>query len=216
MQESFVYIGRKSFMAYVMSVLRTAFWAFLFAGPMFWAFFSDRPLLALALAAISLLIAAAGVYNLFYLRTVRWIISQEELRIEEGILPWAKSSFGHPYETIFEAYYQFGFFAKIFGYGTCSIRRTEGNTTGASETRMQDATKITTLINQRVKTYRKAMRPGAVVAAPVTSAPARTQVQELAELAQLKAAGAVTAEEFEVLKRGIVEVQTAAIEGSAR
>jgi len=216
MQKSFIYIGRKSFMAYVMSALGTAFGVFLFVGPAIWAAFGELPLLALALAAISLFIAAAGVYNLFYLRTVRWIISEEELRIEAGILPWAKSSFGHPYETIFEAYYHFGFFAKIFGYGTCSIRRTEGSTTGASESRMLDAAKITTLINQRVKTYREAMRPGAVVAAPVTSAPARTQVQELAELARLKAAGAVTTEEFEVLKRGIVEVHAAAIEGGAR
>ena len=35
-----------------------------------------------------------------------------------GVLPWRKTDFFHPYDTIFESFYTFGFFAKVFGYGT--------------------------------------------------------------------------------------------------
>jgi hypothetical protein len=93
--------------------------------------FSGHPGWGVLLAGVALLFSASGIYNLFYLRTIEWIITDEEMRVKSGILPWRKRSFGHPYETIFEAYFNFGFFAK----------------------------KITGLINARVKELRKAQRP---------------------------------------------------------
>ena len=88
------------------------------------------------MAGFGLLSAARGVYNLVYLRTIEWIITDEELRVESGLLPWMKRSCGHPYETILEAYFNFGSCAKMFGYGTCFIRRAEGNTSADSVWRL--------------------------------------------------------------------------------
>jgi uncharacterized membrane protein YdbT with pleckstrin-like domain len=160
--------------------------------------FSGHPGWGVLLAGVALLFSASGIYNLLYLRTIEWIITDEEMRVKSGILPWRKRSFDHPYETIFEAYFNFGFFAKIFGYGTCVIRRTEGNTTAETESYMHDAKKITGLINARVKELRKAQRPATL--APTT----RSAVQELADLAKLKAAGDISVEEFETMKGKIV------------
>ena len=202
MSEQIIHTGRKSFVAYVLSGVGTMFALLLFGGPALMAGFNGHAGWALFLAFVALLFVASGVYNLFYLSTIKWAVTDEEVRVMQGILPWRKRSFGHPYDTIFEAYYNFGFFAKLFGYGTIVIRRTEGITTEESETRMNDAAKIVGLINARVKELRKAQRP---VAVPAVVAPAaRSQVQELADLARLRDAGDISAEEFETMKRRIV------------
>jgi len=202
MSEQILHTGRKSFIAYVLSGTGTMFAFLLFGGPALMFGINGYPGWAMLLAFVALLIVASGVYNLFYLSTIRWTITDEGVVVQQGILPWRKRGFDHPYDTIFEAYYNFGFFAKLFGYGTVVIRRTEGITTAESETRMNDAAKMAGLINAKVKELRKAQRPVAVPAA-VTPA-ARSQVQELADLAKLRDAGDISTEEFETMKRRIV------------
>ena len=179
------------------------FFAFLlFAIPTGLAFiyYNEYPWLAAAGALICFLVLLRGIYRIFCLTSVQWIIGDEDVRITEGILPWAKSDFTHPYETIFEAFYTFGFFAKLFGYGTLCIRRTEGMTTAQNEPHMRDAAKATSFINAKIKELRKAQRQTTVTVA--TSG--RSQVEELASLARLKANGDISAEDYAIMKGRII------------
>ncbi len=139
------------------------------------------------------------IYSLFYLRTVQWIADDEGVRIREGILPWRKHDLLHPYETIFEAYYEFGFFAKLLGYGTCHIRRTEGITTEISSAQMHRASRITGFINEKLKALRKGQR------APVVAETRPSAAEELTQLARLRENGTLSEDEFETMKRKIIE-----------
>ncbi len=200
MSDQVFLVVRKSFMAYVRSVIGSFFAFLIFAVPTGVAYFYGNLWLAAAGALICVLVLMRGVYKLFYLASVRWIIDDEEVRTVEGILPWAKSDFRNPYETIFEAYYTFGFFAKLFGYGTLCIRRTEGMTTAQSETHMRDVGKASGLINAKIKELRKAQRQTTVTVATG----GRSQVEELASLAALKANGDISAGDYEIMKRKII------------
>jgi hypothetical protein len=140
-----------------------------------------------------------ALYRLVYIRSIRWIVTDEGVRIKEGLLPWRKMDYMHPYETIFEAMYSFGFFAKLFRYGTCTIRRTEGITTAIEETHMHNAGKIIGLINSHLKQSRQVAKGGPPVHAT------RTEVEELAGLAKLKADGDISPDEYETMKRKIIE-----------
>ena len=178
MSDQVLMVVHKSFVAYIRSVIGSIFAFLLFAIPTGLAFiyYNEYPWLAAAGALICFLVLLRGIYRIFCLTSVQWIIGDEDVRITEGILPWAKSDFTHPYETIFEAFYTFGFFAKLFGYGTLCIRRTEGMTTAQNEPHMRDAAKATSFINAKIKELRKAQRQTTVTVA--TSG--RSQVEELA------------------------------------
>jgi uncharacterized membrane protein YdbT with pleckstrin-like domain len=208
MSEDVLYTGRKSFVAYISSTVGSAIFIGIVNGVFFavsWGMAeAEAPqnafyYLSLAWTGINIYLVLTFIYHLFYIRTIKWIVTDEGVTVKQGILPWAKIDFLHPYDTIFEAYYGFGFFAKLFGYGTCHIRRTEGSTTEISEEKMQSAGKIVGLINDRLKELKRQMQGQG------TPAAARTDAEELAHLAQLKQDGAITAEEFETMKRKVIE-----------
>jgi len=197
MSEQVLHIGRKSLIAYIRSAIGTSIGLLIFGTVAGVAAFNDHPILALFGVGLWLLVLARGIYNLFYIRTFQWIITDEAVQMKQGILPWAKSDWVHPYEIIFEAYYNFGFFAKMFNYGTCHIRRTEGVTSSQSASHMHDAGKISGLINRKVNELRKAQKP------PVL-ATVRSEVEELADLAKLKSNGDITAADYEAMKNKII------------
>jgi uncharacterized membrane protein YdbT with pleckstrin-like domain len=214
MSEQVIHVARKSFMAYVLSAIRTTFWFVLWAIGAAVAFGFDHPIVGTILLGICLLVVANGVYNLIYLRTMKWVLTDEAVTVKFGILPWARTEFAHPYETIFEAFYTFGFFAKIFGYGELVIRRTEGNTTAETMSHMANPGVISAFINKKVKELRKAQK--APMSVTVAGAEAKSAVEQLAELARLRESGAITAEDYEIMKARIVggqngEGSTAAI-----
>lgn len=197
MTERTPYIGRKSPVAYVRTALATLFWLVVWGGAASLAFRNDLAGLGYIAVGIALVALASGLYTLAYLRTERWIVADDEVRMESGILPWRKTSFGCPYETIFEAFYTFGFFAKLFNYGTVTIRRTEGVTTHHTEHLMHDAAKLAALINTRLDEIRKLARGHG-------PAPARSPVEELAELARLRANGDIGDDDYDILKGRII------------
>jgi uncharacterized membrane protein YdbT with pleckstrin-like domain len=193
-------VSGKSLVAYVRAGIGTVI-AFLF-----WATasgvalnFGQNVVAAIGMA-ICLLVLARGAYKFLYLASIKWIIGEEEVRITEGVLPWAKRDFNHPYETIFEAFYNFGFFAKLFGYGTLVIRRTEGVTTAESESHMQTPGQVTSLINSKIKELRKAQKQPTISLA----AGRRSQVEELAALASMRASGDINDEDYEVMKQRVI------------
>jgi len=208
MSENIIYTGRKSFVAYISLIIGRIIFIGVFNGVLYgvsWgmgeADASETAFryLSWAWKGINVYLVFRAIYSLFYIRTLQWIITDEGVRIKAGILPWRQTNIFHPYETIFEAYYEFGFFAKLLKYGECSIRRTEGITTAISEIRMHNAAKITGLINEKLKLLRKETKGQAFAPA------AKTDTEELAHLGQLKADGTISAEEFETMKRKIIE-----------
>lgn len=202
MSSQVIHVARKSFMAYVRSAMGTTFWFVLWVIAAAVAFGFDHPIAGAILVGIGLLVVAKGVYNLFYLSTMKWVLTAEAVTVKWGILPWARTDFGHPYETIFEAYYTFGFFAKIFGYGTLVMRRTEGNTTAQTMSHMANPGVISVFINDKIKELRKAQK--SPMAVTVTNPEAKSAVEQLAELAKLRESGAITAEDYEIMKARIV------------
>jgi len=208
MSEDVIYTGRKSIVAYISSVIGDVILIGIVNGVLYWiargmaeAEASEIAFryLSWAWKGINVYLVLMAVYSLFYIRTLQWIITGEGVRTRVGVLPWRQTDILHPYETIFEAYYSFGFFAKLFGYGECSIRRTEGITTAISATRMRNGGRIVGLINEKLKLLRKEAR------GQVATHATRTDTEELAHLGQLKADGTISAEEFEIMKRKIIE-----------
>lgn len=123
--------------------------------------------------------------------STKWILTQEELIIKSGFLPWKKTYFEIPIETIYEAYYQYGFWAKIFGYGHLNIRRTEGSTSSFRTTAMTNCDVITQSINTEVKTLKKSKQ------VPQQSSVTQYSVaDELMKLSELMTKGIITQEEF--------------------
>jgi len=200
MSKEVLHVGRKSFMAYVRSAIGTAVWLAIWGAGSIFAAFNGYSGVGLLGAGVCLLVAARGVYNLFYLRTMRWELDEEGLRVRWGILPWARSDYHYPYETIFEAYYTFGFFAKLLGYGDAVIRRTEGLTSAEEFSHMHDPGASTRVINEKIKELRQVRRGGAAI---VTGAN-KSEVEQLAELAKLKSEGAISGDDFERMKAKIV------------
>ncbi len=212
MSEEVLCTGRLSFVAYIGSLIGNA----IFIGIVNAIFFgihwvmidkgasaSVVQYLSWAWIGINVYLVLMAIYRLFYLRSIRWIISDDGVRIVAGILPWAKSDMMHPYETIFEAFYEFGFFAKLFRYGTCHIRRTEGVTTEISQEKMHNAARVSALINEKVRELRKQAKAQPVVSPVVSTTSSATE--ELARLGQLRADGTITDEEFEQMKRKIID-----------
>jgi len=153
----------------------------------------------LALAAIVLLRAA---FKWLRLRSIAWVVTAEDVIVKGGWLPWTKSQFTVPVDSIFEAYYSIGFWAKVLNYGHCTIRRTEGTTSSFRETYLARPKELVGLINQKVRDFKKRqVRPG--------TAPPVNEVDELKSLAALKANGSITGAEFDAMKQRIITRATA-------
>jgi len=207
MSENIIYSGRKSLVAYIGLIISRAIFIAIINGVFYGALYAmneaDAPAIAFEYLpkvwiGINIYLALGFIYSLFYLRSIQWIISDEGVQIKRGLLPWRKTDYMHPYEVIFEAYYDFGFFAKLFRYGGLNLRRTEGVTTEIHETRMHNAARIIGLINENLKKLRKEVK-GTVVSA------AKSDAEELTHLANLKNSGDISAEEYEIMKRKIIE-----------
>jgi hypothetical protein len=192
-------VSERTFRKHTVAYVGLVFWTpFILAIPLAVAV-TQSGTLRLIFAGLCLLILVGRTYRFFYFRTIRWVVTDDGLRVSQGILPWRKWSFHHPYDTIFEAYYNHSFLGHWLNYATCSIRRTEGMTTAMSERRIRDAKTLTGLINSKLAEIRAAAKP--VAPAPVAAAAsAPGTVERLSELARLKAAGDITADEYEVMK----------------
>jgi len=207
MSEKILYTGRKSLIAYINSIIGTAILVAMINGIFYGISYAMSEaeasenafnIFSLAWIVVNIYLAASYIYNQFYIRTFQWIVSDEGVRIKSGLLPWKKNDLMNPYEVIFEASYDFGFFAKLFRYGGCNLRRTEGITTELYAPYMHNAAKIIGLINENLKQLRKETR------GPKFSA-TRSDAEELSHLAELKNSGDISAEEFAAMKRKIIE-----------
>jgi len=197
--ESAEFIGKKHSIVYIRMLLGTAFWVGLL---LLLATVKDiRPYSQWVLLLVGLVLLSAA-FRWLELRSIAWVVTAEDVIVQGGWLPWKKYRFDIPINSIFEAYYSIGFWAKLLNYGHCTLRRTEGTTSAFSVTYLARARELTGLINQKVKQYRKRQEQPAVKRAG-------GDVDELKDLASLKANGSITGAEYETMKQRIITRATA-------
>ncbi|OLC96952.1 MAG: hypothetical protein AUJ00_03045 [Gemmatimonadetes bacterium 13_1_40CM_3_70_6] len=197
--ESAEFIGKKHSIVYIRMLLGTAFWVGLL---LLLATVKDiRPYSQWVLLLVGLVLLSAA-FRWLELRSIAWVVTAEDVIVQGGWLPWKKYRFEIPINSVFEAYYSIGFLAKLLNYGHCTLRRTEGTTSSFSVTYLARARELTGLINQKVKQYRKRQEQPAVKRAG-------GDVDELKDLASLKANGSITGAEYETMKQRIITRATA-------
>ncbi|PYO43909.1 MAG: hypothetical protein DMD29_01240 [Gemmatimonadetes bacterium] len=197
--ESAEFIGKKHSIVYIRMLLGTAFWVGLL---LLLATVKDiRPYSQWVLLLVGLVLLSAA-FRWLELRSIAWVVTAEDVIVQGGWLPWKKYRFEIPINSVFEAYYSIGFMAKLLNYGHCTLRRTEGTTSSFSVTYLARARELTGLINQKVKQYRKRQEQPAVKRAG-------GDVDELKDLASLKANGSITGAEYETMKQRIITRATA-------
>lgn len=131
-------------------------------------------------------------------QSTSWSLTDHELIIQKGYLPWTKSYYSIPIEDIYEAYYRHGLEAKLFKFGHLSIRRTDGTTTEFTERTMSHADELTGTVNAMVRQLKQQRYQ------PAQSINVQTNINithSLIELAKLKERGILTDSEFEQAKR---------------
>ena len=197
--ESAEFIGKKHSIVYIRMLLGTAFWVGLL---LLLATVKDiRPYSQWVLLLVGLVLLSAA-FRWLELMSIAWVVTAEDVIVQGGWLPWKKYRFEIPINSVFEAYYSIGFWAKLFNYGHCTIRRTEGTTSSFHERYLTRPQQLVGLINQKVKEFKKRSgRPG--VTQPASA------VDQLKDLATLKADGSITGAEYEVMKQRIITRITA-------
>lgn len=98
-------VSRKHWLAYVFHSILFIIGLFLLDGNRFWYI----------VGLVFILVAAVRILaNLF----VKWTLTETELILEEGFLPWAKTYLEIPFYDIFEAYYRPSFLGHILDMAT--------------------------------------------------------------------------------------------------
>lgn len=140
-----------------------------------------------------------SVMKILKYKSTQWTLTDTDLIIKSGFLPWRKTYLNIPVDTIFEAYYKHDLLSNIFGYGHLYIRRTEGMTSGFDESAMIKHGEITGKINTMIRELKK---PQTQQITPQTQK--SSNIDELVKLTELHRQGAITDEEFERLKQRLI------------
>ena len=155
-------VGKKHAIAYLRILIGYGFWFLLFTAVFLWlgTTTSFQVPVALALVPLALmgLTAFGGLRSWMETKRFSWTVTDEGVDIHSGWFSWQRTKFDMPFDTIFEAYYTFGLLAKMFHYGHCVIRRTEGVTSATEAKFMANPGKLVGAINQGVKEFRDRAR----------------------------------------------------------
>lgn len=149
--------------------------------------------------AVGTFFVAVFVLKILGLKSTKWILTDNELIIKSGFLPWRKTYFDIPIDTIFEAYYRHNLLSNIFGYGYLYIRRTEGLTSGFKEPAMTKHGEIAGKINAMIRDLKKSQSQHFIPQQQVLS-----QADELLKLTELHRQGVLSDEEFQQMKQKLI------------
>ena len=131
---------------------------------------------------------------------VEWIFENNVLTTKSGLLPWRKTEFETDISQIYEAYFTKSFMGTILGFGGLNIRRTNGVTSKIFQFSMNNHKKMVSEINKAISTNKTNRHEKSEV---ITSKESLTD--ELRKLADLNKDGVISDEEFEKLKRKIIQ-----------
>lgn len=146
------------------------------------------------------IILIIGVTKILSNKSTSWTLTDEDLIIRSGFLPWRKIYFEIPKEDIYEAFYSYGFFANIFGFGNLTIRRTEGTTSSFSCSGMTNPKEIVGSINSLVREIKKNPKANFLNINSNYSV-----ADELQKLVELKNQGLLNEDEFNAQKRKLID-----------
>lgn len=211
-------VARKHWFAYLKLLLGYGIWflillvVFVYAGTVRPGQEYMTAIGTVMVAILAVMAISAFFFLLSWMNTKRftWTAEDARLVLRSGWLPWRRSEFGIAYDTIFESYFQFGPLDKLFGSRDITIRRTEGVTSNTVATNMKNGEEISSAINRKIKEA-KAQRYAVpqMLSQMISEAPrvdtAKTLAEQLKDLAALKADGTITADEFDLMKRKIIQ-----------
>lgn len=146
-----------------------------------------------------MILLIVGITKTLSNRSTSWTLTDEDLIIKSGFLPWNKIYLEIPKEDLYEALYSRGFFATIFGFGTLTIRRTEGTTSSFTTSGMTNPQEITGSINSLVREIKKKSRMNFI---NITNN--QSVADEINKLLELKNQGLINEEEFAIQKQRLI------------
>jgi hypothetical protein len=166
------------------------------------------PLFALILGLLFLIfksylfgivLATFGIIKILSNKSTSWTLTNEDLVIKSGFMPWRKTSFEIPKEDIYEAFYSKSMFGSIFGFGNLAIRRTEGTTSSFSCSGMTEAKEIMGSINSLVREIKKNPKTNTINFTNNISL-----ADEIQKLVELKNQGILNEDEFNMQKQRLI------------
>ncbi|MFW0739764.1 hypothetical protein [Flavobacterium sp. T12S277] len=141
------------------------------------------------------------IMNILYLASITWSFNGGELHIIKGVLPWNKTHIQIPIFDIYDSSVSSGFLGHYLNFGHISIRRTEGMTSHLSERYLGRAVCFSGIVNQYVQEYKKGQN-----SAKINHGQSSDDIGlELQRLVDFKKSGALTEEEFDLLKKKLID-----------
>lgn len=156
--------------------------------------------ISISLLVFASIVALSKILTVLNLASVRWSFNGGELRVTKGFLPWNKTHIQIPIFDIYDSSVSSGFMGHYLNFAHISIRRTEGMTSQLSESYLAKAAGFSSVLNKFVQDYKKDQ-------SFVNKNPAQTSDVglELQRLVDLKNTGVLNEEEFERLKRKLID-----------
>ena len=135
--------------------------------------------------------------KVLYLASVRWAFNGGELVVTHGVLPWKKSHIQIPVFDIYDSSVTNAFWGHYLHFGHIAIRRTEGMTSHIGERYLGSAVDFSATVNQYVQEFKRSQKVNPNNGKDITL--------ELERLSYLKNIGSLTEEEFEKMKKKLID-----------
>lgn len=158
-----------------------------------------HPYIRLAVLIFGLWILYKSFRRIILNSKVEWLFENNVLTIKSGLLPWKKSIFSVDSSHIYEAYFTKTFIGSILGFGGLHIRRTDGVSSAFYQYTMTNHKKLIKSINDSLVEVKKNQDLKPELAVTKESLP-----DELRKLADLNKDGIISDEEFEKLKKQLI------------
>ena len=143
------------------------------------------------------IIAIKKILKLVYLSSVTWIFNGNELWVVRGVFPWNKTRIQIPIFDLYDSAVYNNFLGHYLNFGHIRIRRTEGLTSQIQENYLAKAVNFSQTLNLYIQEYKKRN----------TNQSQKSDLgMELQRLVDLKDTGAITGEEFEKLKKRLIDL----------
>jgi len=169
--------------------------------------------LSMPLAILVLAVLSRLIYIILYTREFTFIITNQRVRTEWGLLPWQKKMTYLTLDNIFEAYARQGINEKMFNYGNITLIKKDGLRSEYVLRFIPDPLNFLALINREKEqpSYRQVIEAHPVLQPIVLPVPGQSAssafqiTEQLEKLIQLKKDGNLTEEEFEKLKSKLIQ-----------
>ena len=125
----------------------------------------------------------------------KWEFENGNLTVQSSF----RGVFNMDISQIYEAYYNQKFLGSIFGFGTITVRRTDGTASNFSEKTMTNCEKMVMAINDAVLESKKTSNQPTIIKTE------NSLSDELKKLSELHKDGLLTDEEYEKSKRKLIE-----------